>query len=232
MLPPLFHAPAMVSLLHQSGTWSTACSGKGAAAHAGTRSGGGDDGRRWFLRGQPEAARAWVNEQLYLAYLSVFSGAATTQDAEGHLTALAEAALTLVAETVTGGGADHFPLCVPAGQLGMNAMAPHSDLDLIFVVEEGWSLEEANAVAARFNTAFNAQMREGRVWELDTRLRPSGRSGPPTISLASFESHHLQGAKTWEHLAQVPMRLSGPRTCRSGCAGARRHPAPPVTRIS
>ena len=78
--------------------------------------------------GKLEAARAWVNEQLYLAYLSVFSGAATTQDAEGHLTALAEAALTLVAETVTGEmGLDHFPLCVLGlGKLGMNAMAPHS----------------------------------------------------------------------------------------------------------
>ena len=88
-----------------------------------------------------------------------------------------------------------------AGQAGHERHGAALDLDLIFVVEEGWSLEDANAVAARFNTAFNAQMREGRVWELDTRLRPSGRSGPPTISLASFESHHLQGAKTWEHLA-------------------------------
>lgn len=214
VLPPLFHAPAMASLLHQSAHVVDGLLGRAGAL---PRMPELDQGRAMTAaagsyEGKLEAARAWVNEQLYLAYLSVFSGAATTQDAEGHLTALAEAALTLVAETVTGEmGLDHFPLCVLGlGKLGMNAMAPHSDLDLIFVVEEGWSLEEANAVAARFNTAFNAQMREGRVWELDTRLRPSGRSGPPTISLASFESHHLQGAKTWEHLAQVPMRpLSG-----------------------
>jgi len=60
------------------------------------------------------------------------------------------------------------------------------------------------------------------VWELDTRLRPSGRSGPPTISLASFESHHLQGAKTWEHLAQVPMRpLSGSPALQERVRGVR-----------
>jgi glutamate-ammonia-ligase adenylyltransferase len=162
--------------------------------------------------GKLEAARAWVNEQLYLAYLAVFSGQSTTKEAELHLTLLAEAALTLVAEMVIEDlGLENFPLCILGlGKLGMQAMAPHSDLDLIFVVEEGWQLEEANAVAARFNTAFNAQMREGRVWEVDTRLRPSGRSGPPTITLSSFETHHLERARTWEHIAQVPMRpLSG-----------------------
>ena len=52
--------------------------GRAMAAAAGT------------YEGKLEAARAWVNEQLYLAYLSVFSGAATAQDAERHLTALAE----------------------------------------------------------------------------------------------------------------------------------------------
>jgi glutamate-ammonia-ligase adenylyltransferase len=226
VLPPLFHAPAMASLLHQSAHVVDGLLGRAGALPSAPEL---EQGRAMAAaagtyEGKLEAARAWVNEQLYLAYLSVFSGAATTQDAERNLTALAEAALTLIAETVTGEmGLDHFPLCVLGlGKLGMNAMAPHSDLDLIFVVEEGWSLEDANAVAARFNTAFNAQMREGRVWELDTRLRPSGRSGPPTISLASFESHHLQGARTWEHLAQVPMRpLSGSPALQDRVRGVR-----------
>ncbi len=214
VLPPLFRAPAMASLLRQSAHVVDGLLGRAGQLPVAPEL---DQGRAMTAaagsyEGKLEAARAWVNEQLYLVYLSVFSGEVSTVKAERHLTALAEAALTLVADMVTAEmGLDHFPLCVLGlGKLGMHAMAPRSDLDLIFVVEEGWPLEDANAVAARFNTAFNAQMREGRVWELDTRLRPSGRSGPPTISLASFESHHLQGAKTWEHLAQVPMRpLSG-----------------------
>ncbi len=214
VVPPLFEAPAMTSLLQQSAHVVDGLLGRTGALPTAPEL---EQGRAMIAaagsyEGQLEAARAWVNEQLYLAYLRVFSGAASIRDAERHLTALAEAALTLVAEMVTQDlGLEQFPLCILGlGKMGMRAMAPHSDLDLIFVVEEGWSLEEANAVAARFNTAFNAQMREGRVWEVDTRLRPSGRSGPPTISLASFESHHLERAKTWEHIAQVPMRpLSG-----------------------
>ena len=214
VVPPLFQAPAMASLLEQSAHVVDGLLGRASALPLGPEL---DQGRAMIAaagsyEGKLEAARAWVNEQLYLTYLSVFSGSATIQSAELHLTQLAEAALTLVAEMVMEDlGLETFPLCILGmGKMGMRAMAPHSDLDLIFVVEEGWELEEANIVAARFNTAFNAQMREGRVWEVDTRLRPSGRSGPPTISLASFETHHLERAKTWEHIAQVPMRpLSG-----------------------
>lgn len=214
VVPPLFHAPAMTSLLKQSAHVVDGLLGRASALPSKPEL---DQGRAMIAaagsyEGKLEAARAWVNEQLYLTYLSVFTGASSIQNAELHLTALAEAALTLVAEMVMVDlGLETFPLCILGmGKMGMRAMAPHSDLDLIFVVEEGWALEDANAVAARFNTAFNAQMREGRVWEVDTRLRPSGRSGPPTISLASFETHHLERAKTWEHIAQVPMRpLSG-----------------------
>ena len=214
VIPPLFEAPAMTSLLQQSAHVVDGLLGRASALPQAPEL---EQGRAMIAaagsyEGQLEAARAWVNEQLYLTYLSVFAGSASIQTAEHHLTRLAEAALKLVAEMVSADlGLDAFPLCILGmGKMGMNAMAPHSDLDLIFVVEEGWSLEDANAVAARFNTAFNAQMREGRVWEVDTRLRPSGRSGPPTITLASFETHHFEHAKTWEHIAQVPMRpLSG-----------------------
>ena len=214
VVPPLFHAPAMTSLLKQSAHVVDGLLGRANALPSAPEL---EQGRAMIAaagsyEGKLESARAWVNEQLYLTYLSVFTGANSIQKAELHLTALAEAALTLVADMVMDDlGLETFPLCILGmGKMGMRAMAPHSDLDLIFVVEEGWSLEDANVVAARFNTAFNAQMREGRVWEVDTRLRPSGRSGPPTISLASFETHHLERAKTWEHIAQVPMRpLSG-----------------------
>lgn len=214
VMPPLFQAPAMTNLLNQSAHVVDGLLGRAGALPSAPEL---EQGRAMTAaagdyEGKLEAARAWVNEQLYLAYLAVFSGQSTTKEAELHLTLLAEAALTLVAEMVIEDlGLENFPLCILGlGKMGMRAMAPHSDLDLIFVVEEGWQLEEANAVAARFNTAFNAQMREGRVWEVDTRLRPSGRSGPPTITLSSFETHHLERARTWEHIAQVPMRpLSG-----------------------
>ena len=193
----------------------------GAAQRARARTGAGHGRRRRYL--QLEAARAWVNEQLYLAYLSVFSGAATTQDAERHLTALAEAALTLVAEMVTGEmGLDHFPLCVLGlGKLGMNAMAPHSDLDLIFVVEEGWSLElQTPSLPA---SILPLTPRCGRAC-VGTRYpaAPVGAFRAANDFAGLVESHHLQGAKTWEHLAQVPMRpLSGSPALQDRVRGVR-----------
>jgi glutamine synthetase adenylyltransferase len=50
-------------------------------------------------------------------------------------------------------------------------------------------------------------MREGRVYELDTRLRPSGQSGSVTISLNSYRQHQLRRAHTWSHLALVSARF-------------------------
>ena len=50
-------------------------------------------------------------------------------------------------------------------------------------------------------------MREGIVYELDTRLRPSGRSGAPVVSIESLKNHHLQRAHTWEHIALMPSRV-------------------------
>ena len=92
------------------------------------------------------------------------------------------------------------------GKLGMRAMLPLSDLDLIFIAKEGVELEEANRFSNRFRNLMEIKTSEGRAYEMDTRLRPSGRSGPVTVSLAGFERYHLNSARSWEHMALVPAR--------------------------
>ena len=228
VVPPLFQAPAMTSLLQQSAHVVDGLLGRASALPAGPEL---EQGRAMIAaagsyEGKLEAARAWVNEQLYLSYLSVFSGASTIYEAERHLTQLAEAALTLVAEMVTDDlGLEEFPLCILGmGKMGMRAMAPHSDLDLIFVVEEGWALEEAHMPSPRASTPpFNAQMREGRVWEVDTRLRPFGPLWP-----ADDQPGLVREPTTWNARRpgsislRFPMRpLSGAdwRCARSGHGG-------------
>jgi len=49
-------------------------------------------------------------------------------------------------------------------------------------------------------------MSEGRLYEVDMRLRPSGRQGPVATSLVGFESYQLNEAWTWEHLALTRAR--------------------------
>mgnify|MGYP003536733880 FL=1 len=50
-------------------------------------------------------------------------------------------------------------------------------------------------------------MAEGRLYEVDMRLRPSGRQGPVAVSLGSFLSYQLGEAWTWEHLALTRARV-------------------------
>ena len=59
--------------------------------------------------------------------------------------------------------------------------------------------------------ALTAPTAEGAVYEVDMRLRPSGRQGPVAVSLAGFASYQLEEAWTWEHLALTRARVvAGP----------------------
>jgi glutamate-ammonia-ligase adenylyltransferase len=48
---------------------------------------------------------------------------------------------------------------------------------------------------------------EGRVYEIDTRLRPSGNQGPLVTSLAAYEDYHLTRAQIWERQALTKARV-------------------------
>ena len=157
---------------------------------------------------QLAALRTWVNESLYVLYLSLYSGAAAPDQGPIFLTDLAEGALDLCAQVAAQNlDLPRLPFTILAmGRLGLKRMAPGSDLDLIFVLDEGIGLEAGNQAVGRFISTMNARLNEGRVYEIDTRLRPSGASGPPTVSFDTFANHQLSRAKTWEHLALTFMR--------------------------
>lgn len=207
---PLILSPAMADLLMQSphvvdGLVAKPLQG---AIEPDIETGRAMLGAASHYDGKLEAARAWVNEQLYRGYLAVFERVMSFEQGEIFLTQLAEGAIALTADIIKNYlDLDEFPLAVLAlGKLGMGAMTPRSDLDLIFVAPDELDLDLANKIASRYVSALTAPMREGRIYETDTRLRPSGRSGPPTISFSSFYRHQTDRSKTWELIAQVPMR--------------------------
>ena len=49
-------------------------------------------------------------------------------------------------------------------------------------------------------------MAEGRLYEVDMRLRPSGRAGPVATSVEAFMAYQRDEAWTWEHLALTRAR--------------------------
>ncbi len=208
IVPPLLHSPAMTILLKQSphiidcyvhSQWQY------PQPFDGTHVVQADD-----YGEQLERLRRFVNEYLYQLYLSFMRGDLSVLIFQQALTELAEQTLDLALKLV----ADEMNLetvpitVVGMGKVAMRKMSPLSDLDLIFIFDqEQTSLELASRYVSRLQTAIATPMREGIVYELDTRLRPSGRSGAPTVSIESFANHHHNRAHTWEHIALVPSRV-------------------------
>ena len=56
-------------------------------------------------------------------------------------------------------------------------------------------------------TAISAPTAEGRLYEVDMRLRPSGRQGPVATGFAAFQAYQKTEAWTWEHLALTRARV-------------------------
>lgn len=109
--------------------------------------------------------------------------------------------------------------CVLAmGSLGSGRLNATSDLDLIVIYDadtvemsQGRRPLGARVYYARLTqaliTALSAQMSEGRLYEVDMRLRPSGNKGPVATSIQSFRAYQMTEAWVWEHLALTRARV-------------------------
>jgi [glutamine synthetase] adenylyltransferase / [glutamine synthetase]-adenylyl-L-tyrosine phosphorylase len=104
------------------------------------------------------------------------------------------------------------------GSLGAGRLNAGSDLDLIVIYDPGEDEVSfgprplaPRPYAARLTqalvTALSAPTAEGRLYEVDMRLRPSGRQGPVATSLLSFRTYQETEAWTWEHLALTRARV-------------------------
>jgi glutamate-ammonia-ligase adenylyltransferase len=106
---------------------------------------------------------------------------------------------------------------VAMGSLGAERLNAASDLDLI-VIFDGGEAEQSEGkrplptrtyfarLTQALVTALAAPTAEGRLYEVDMRLRPSGRQGPVATSLQSFRTYQAEEAWTWEHLALTRAR--------------------------
>ena len=101
------------------------------------------------------------------------------------------------------------------GKLGAGELNYNSDLDLIFLYE---AREEEKSgqisaqecftrLAQRLISVLQVQTREGYVYKIDTRLRPSGRSGSLVSSLAAFTRYHDTSSELWERQALIKAKV-------------------------
>lgn len=115
---------------------------------------------------------------------------------------------------------------VAFGKVGSREMMPGSDLDLMVVFDHPEDVSESVVapgdgprarplsagtyyvrLAHAFVAALTAPGREGPLYEVDMRLRPSGSKGPVAVSLSAFRRYHAESAWTWERMALTRARV-------------------------
>jgi glutamate-ammonia-ligase adenylyltransferase len=105
-------------------------------------------------------------------------------------------------------------LVVGMGKLASRELGYGSDLDLIFLYDLATTQSAVVAEAQEFFvrliqrliSALQTQTAEGRCYEIDARLRPSGSQGSLVCSLEAFERYHAGGSQAWERQALLRSR--------------------------
>jgi len=104
------------------------------------------------------------------------------------------------------------------GKLGGMELSYRSDLDLVFLHDSHGQKQETDGdnpldnsmffgrLARRLTHFLTAQTASGALYEVDTRLRPSGRSGLLVSTIEGFERYQEEHAWTWEHQALLRSR--------------------------
>lgn len=114
------------------------------------------------------------------------------------------------------------------GKLGGYELGYGSDLDLVFIHGAENDGEQTSGERPLSNSEFFArlaqriihvlsiQTRAGRLYEIDTRLRPSGQSGLLVSSMRAFARYQYEAAWVWEHQALLRSRAvaGDPALCR------------------
>ncbi|SDD61294.1 bifunctional [glutamine synthetase] adenylyltransferase/[glutamine synthetase]-adenylyl-L-tyrosine phosphorylase [Nocardioides lianchengensis] len=137
-------------------------------------------------------------------------------DAAAELSDLAagtlEAALAVARQRV-GETAGQVRLAVIAmGKCGGHELNYVSDVDVVFVHEpvegapENAALRVATQLASHLIRICGDHTREGTIWPVDANLRPEGKQGPLTRTLASNRAYYERWAKTWEFQALLKAR--------------------------
>ena len=173
---------------------------------------------------QLDLARVWAREWRFRVGVHHLRGLTDAERAGLEYAQVASATVAALWPVVVAGfAAKHGPppgrgaAVLGMGSLGAERLNAASDLDLIVIYDgagqdmsEGRRPLATRAYYARLTqalvTALSAPTAEGRLYEVDMRLRPSGRQGPVATALTSFKTYQAEEAWTWEHLALTRAR--------------------------
>jgi [glutamine synthetase] adenylyltransferase / [glutamine synthetase]-adenylyl-L-tyrosine phosphorylase len=170
--------------------------------------------------------RLFGQESLFLIGTRILSGTVSAQQAGTAFADVAEGIVHTVHGLVTERfAAQHGRIrgqetaIVAMGRLGSREMTATSDLDLILLYDFDTKAPDSDGERplqgahyfARFTqrliSAFTTRTNYGVLYEIDMRLRPSGRAGPLASHIDSFAEYQEREAWTWEHMALTRARV-------------------------
>jgi glutamate-ammonia-ligase adenylyltransferase len=173
-----------------------------------------------------DALRRFRNEEFLRIGVNDIHGSLDFDEVAEQLSDLAEACLAAALRIAEGALRERLgPLpgrfgIVGMGTLGARELNYNSDLDLVFVYDAPEPPPEAlvpheayTRLAQRLITVLQLTTREGYVYKIDMRLRPSGSAGPLVSSLEAYRRYHRTASALWERQALIRARgVAGDRT--------------------
>ncbi|WP_394152517.1 glutamine-synthetase adenylyltransferase [Loktanella salsilacus] len=186
-------------------------------------------------------ARRWAREWHFRIGVHHLRGLIDAGTAGQHYADLAQAVIAAIWPVVCADFARrHGPLpgqgavVLGMGSLGAGRLNAQSDVDLIVIYDaDVWGNSSGprplpvRSYYARLTqalvTALQAPMADGKLYEVDMRLRPSGKQGPVATSWSAFRDYQQDEAWTWEHLALTRARpIAGAPVLIAGVEAFRR----------
>jgi glutamate-ammonia-ligase adenylyltransferase len=170
--------------------------------------------------------RLFGQESLFLIGARILSGTVSAQHASIAFADTAEGIVDTVHDLVTHQfAAQHGRIkgqqtaVLAMGKLGSREMTASSDLDLILIYDFDHDEPDSDGprplqgaqyfarLTQRLISAFTTRTNYGVLYEVDMRLRPSGRAGPLASRIDSFAEYQDREAWTWEHMALTRARV-------------------------
>jgi [glutamine synthetase] adenylyltransferase / [glutamine synthetase]-adenylyl-L-tyrosine phosphorylase len=170
--------------------------------------------------------RIFAQEQMFLVGTRILSGTVSAEQAGEAFAQLADALIRSLHRAIDqefvkqyGRMRGQETAILALGKLGGREMTATSDLDLIVVYDFDADQPESDGprrlygaqyftrLTQRLINALTAQTNYGVLYQVDMRLRPSGRAGPLATQIDGFASYQETEAWTWEHQALTRARV-------------------------
>ena len=173
-----------------------------------------------------DAIRLFGQEHMFLIGTRILSGSVSAEQAGDVFAGLADVLIRALHQRVEadfaalhGRARGQQTAILALGRLGAREMTASSDLDLIVVYDfdakhpnsDGkrplYGAQYFARLTQRLISALTVQTNYGVLYQVDMRLRPSGRSGPLATQIDGFIGYQEREAWTWEHMALTRARV-------------------------